>query len=633
MKKSLLLLFMSVAFLACSKSDDNTPPEKLSNLKEMSSFKLTVGGKGYEAEIKDGFIKAVLPSAADLTKLSPEIKISEKAKVTPGSGMVQDFTKTVEYTVTAEDKSTKVYKAFITKTSSQNLIESFAFTNLPEGESSLVWKDKNPLDMDTLIYKVPSTTNIKALTSKIAISAKATIDPASGSTLDYTKPVKYTVKAEDGTKKEYLVMVDNTLAKVELIGITRDVFRGKKANEVITFKTNVIGVKEKVKVALLLKGINRDISLKVTAVNLNTKEISVELPLNFPNNEYRLKVEIDTNNKVESIPFVLDGGYIELYSIADTYDAINKKYAPCYRLLIPGEIFKANMYVERAKFSSYKFYLRKEGKDLPMQSAKLHPTLEQVEFTMPSIPSPALNHGRFDLVIKDGNNKETVLKLINTVNEPIGVLVGGAPTDLRFAKPEVYESDFVFVYGQHIHLPYGEASSTTHTRNSVVKIVDAKGKQSEMTLEHRAGNYGFSTKGFEPGTYKIRVKNNLLQYGESAQELTLKVHKFNEDYTKYKVHKATLISNESSSMKRQVMISFNESIDDITIEKVVFGTGTNAFEETNYATYSTAIVTNAIPMEKYNDMVKNLEDYAGYVVIKHNGREFKLYFPLDMNTM
>lgn len=631
--KKLFLLLVATAFVACSKSDDDTPPVKLSNLKEMTSFKVTVDGKSYAAEIKDDFIKAVLPSSADLTKMSPQITISEKAKVTPGSGVIQDLTKTVEYTVTAEDKSTKVYKTFITKTSSQNMIESFTFTNLPEGASSLTWKNKNPLDMDTLIYKVPTATNIKALTSNIKVSPKATIDPASGTTLDYSKPVKYTVKAEDGTKREYLVMVDNTLAKVELLGITRDIFRGKRPKEVIMLKTNVLGEKEKVKVALLLKGINQDISLKVTAVNFATNEISVELPLNFPNNEYRLKVEIDTNNKTESVPFVLDGGYIELYSIADTYDALTDKYAPCNRLLIPGETFKANMYVERSKFSSYKFSLRKDGKDYPMFSAKLHPTLEQVEFTMPNVPTPAVESGRFELVIMDGSNKESVLKLINTQGSAIGVLVGGAPIELRLPKEAVTEGDFVFIYGKNVSLPYGEASAATHTRTSIAKLVGPNGKNIDKPLEYRTGNYGFSTKGFEPGVYKIRVKNNLLQYGVSSQELTLKVNAFNEGVTKYKVDKATLSSNESSSFRRQVLISFNEGIGDITIDRIVFGSGSKQHIESNYSLYESAIFTNAIPMATYNDMVNNLNDYAGYVVIKDNGREFKLYFSLEFAKM
>lgn len=52
---------------------------------------------------------------ADLTALTPEITVSEKATVTPASGVAQDFSegKRVEYTVTAESGASKVYTAMV----------------------------------------------------------------------------------------------------------------------------------------------------------------------------------------------------------------------------------------------------------------------------------------------------------------------------------------------------------------------------------------------------------------------------------------------------------------------------------------------------------------------------------------
>ena len=64
-------------------------------------------------------VSVVLPfdSDADLTKIAPEITISEKAAVSPQSGAAQDFSdgKEVVYTVTSESGKTAEYKATVKK--------------------------------------------------------------------------------------------------------------------------------------------------------------------------------------------------------------------------------------------------------------------------------------------------------------------------------------------------------------------------------------------------------------------------------------------------------------------------------------------------------------------------------------
>lgn len=629
MKKSLLLLFMSVAFLACSKSDDNTPPVKLSNLKEMSSFKIKVGDKGYEAEIKDGFIKAVLPSAADLTKLSPEIKVSEKAKVSPGSSVVQDFTKTVEYTVTAEDKSTKVYKAFITKTSSQNLIESFAFTNLPEGESSLVWKDKNPLDMDTLIYKVPSATNIKALTSKITVSAKATVDPASGSTLDYSKPVKYTVKAEDGTKKEYLVMVDNTLAKVKINAINRDDYRGKKPGEIISFTTNVLpSVKEEVKVQLF--GTNnptKGLDLVVESIDVKSNKVNVVLPKDYQNDQYYFKVYIASNNSAVGNSFVLDGGITYFIHIADVRNQSTKNYVPCTALLMPGEIFKANMNLERAKFNSYKFYLRKDGKDIPLQNAKLDSSLEQVKFVMPNVPSTPVSSGRgYELVVKKDGNQESVHRLVNTKGSEIAVTVGGAPVIKALSKNKVKAGEVIQVIGDNLFFSYSEGDSSILNEESKITL-KLNGNTYVKPLKYSEGRYSFDTKDMQPGTFTVTVMNNIKTFGASTQNTVLVIEDDSAPIT-LKVNSAEIFSEKNKFTPKEIFISFNESIANVNIVKVVVDANRPDIAIENFITYPSTMTTGKLPDDKYKEYYANPSKYKGYVVVEVKGKEYKLPFTL-----
>ena len=54
-------------------------------------------------------VLVVMPYGSDLTSLTPTITLPEGNTVSPESGVAQDFTNPVTYTVTAEDDSTKEY--------------------------------------------------------------------------------------------------------------------------------------------------------------------------------------------------------------------------------------------------------------------------------------------------------------------------------------------------------------------------------------------------------------------------------------------------------------------------------------------------------------------------------------------
>ena len=65
-----------------------------------------------------------LPFDTDLTKITPTIKVSDKATVTPPSGVANDFSDTTTYIVTAENGTTETYSVII------SLSEPDAETNL-----------------------------------------------------------------------------------------------------------------------------------------------------------------------------------------------------------------------------------------------------------------------------------------------------------------------------------------------------------------------------------------------------------------------------------------------------------------------------------------------------------------------
>jgi len=111
MKKIYALCVLFLA-LACKKDNDETP--LLSSEKNILSFTFTVEGTTYSSTISNTTITAQLPEDTNLTSLTPTITFSKGATVTPNSGVAQDFSKEVSYTVTAEDKSTKIYKVLVT---------------------------------------------------------------------------------------------------------------------------------------------------------------------------------------------------------------------------------------------------------------------------------------------------------------------------------------------------------------------------------------------------------------------------------------------------------------------------------------------------------------------------------------
>lgn len=82
-----------------------------SSEKSITTFtlsELNIGGN----EILDNAnhkITLIVPHGTDITKLTPVISLPNSATISPSSGVVQNFTKPVVYTVTAEDGSTQSY--------------------------------------------------------------------------------------------------------------------------------------------------------------------------------------------------------------------------------------------------------------------------------------------------------------------------------------------------------------------------------------------------------------------------------------------------------------------------------------------------------------------------------------------
>ncbi|OFX26182.1 MAG: hypothetical protein A2041_03195 [Bacteroidetes bacterium GWA2_31_9b] len=131
----------------------------------------------------------------DASDLIPTIEVSAGALIMPESGVSQDYTAPVVYTVTASDyMTTKDWTVTVTvnpTASAEAEILTFEIADMDSVEINVT---------DTIItVYMPYGTDASALTPTFTISAGAIVDIASDTEQDFTTPFTYTVTAQNGT--------------------------------------------------------------------------------------------------------------------------------------------------------------------------------------------------------------------------------------------------------------------------------------------------------------------------------------------------------------------------------------------------------------------------------------------------
>ncbi|NAS32251.1 DUF5018 domain-containing protein [Flavobacteriaceae bacterium R38] len=141
MKKNTFKYLLFCAFLtlltACGSSDGDDEISPLSSQKLITNFMIS-DVSGVVNNTSNEVMATILGPDQDITSVTPIITVSPGATISPASGVVQDFTNPVTYTVTAEDGSTVDYTITVIGT-----IFSFTF----DGKSyeiiseQLNWRD------------------------------------------------------------------------------------------------------------------------------------------------------------------------------------------------------------------------------------------------------------------------------------------------------------------------------------------------------------------------------------------------------------------------------------------------------------------------------------------------------------
>lgn len=201
-----LLLMLSVLLVQCKKSNDTpvTPKSSAKSLTNPAIDGVLSTSSTYDAATST--YTMTVPSGTVVTALKLTFNLSAAATANPPSGSIQNFTNPITYIVTAEDGSTQNYVVKVVVTappkSSEKQITEFKFASLSPVISATI---------DQTARKIGATlsasNSLTALVPTITLSSKATVSPASGVAQNFTKPVNYTVTAEDGSTQTYEVTI------------------------------------------------------------------------------------------------------------------------------------------------------------------------------------------------------------------------------------------------------------------------------------------------------------------------------------------------------------------------------------------------------------------------------------------
>ena len=149
-----------------------------------------------EGVIDGDNIAITIPYAMDLAAVEPEITISEFAALTAPDALKEGEN---TYTVTAEDGTERVYTVTITRTAVATGRQILSFTY---GAVAGTIDQVN----GTISLGLPAGTST-TFAPTIRVSDFATVTPASGEAQDFSKPVQYKVKAQNGSTTTYTVTV------------------------------------------------------------------------------------------------------------------------------------------------------------------------------------------------------------------------------------------------------------------------------------------------------------------------------------------------------------------------------------------------------------------------------------------
>jgi hypothetical protein len=147
-------------------------------------------------------IAVTVPFGTAVTALTPAITVSAGATVSPLSGVAENFTNPVTYTVTSATGATQAYTVTVTVTPATFGIIAFSFP-VQAGVATAV---NGTITGNNIAVTVPHGTPLTNLSPAITING-ASVSPAAGVSENFTSPVTYTVTSASGATQAFTVTV------------------------------------------------------------------------------------------------------------------------------------------------------------------------------------------------------------------------------------------------------------------------------------------------------------------------------------------------------------------------------------------------------------------------------------------
>lgn len=415
---TLLLLSCITFFYACG--DDNIKSS------EKSILKFTIGNIDATINQEQRSITATLPHGTDITSLKPTVIVSENATVRPFSGNTIDFTNPVIYYVTAEDGSEQSYLITLSiAKSSESQLLTFTFSGLNPAIDAII--DETTKSVTAL---VPFGTNLKAMIPTLTIKGES-VSPVSGVATDFTEPVKYTVKAEDGTEVAYTVTV--TESKSSDAEITEFVISSLNPNVVGEINQETKKITINVPFGTDITKLVPTISFKGHTINpLSRKATNFTNPVEYivkaqdgTEVKYAVNVKTIASSEAELIEFTFKDFYPNIIGVLNTNTKIvgvDVPYGTDVTKLIPTITFKGHTIAPASgiaqNFTNQVFYTI-EAQDKTKYEFSVMVAFNPFEPIISSVNRTKFTNGD-EIVIKGKfADKGNTVELRNATNAPV----------------------------------------------------------------------------------------------------------------------------------------------------------------------------------------------------------------------
>ena len=391
---------------------DNFVVRESSSAAEITAFSFAEDAEVAVINSEAATVTSLVSYATEsLNGLVPTISISEFATIAPASGVAQDFTGPVTYTVTAENGTEKEWTVNVSKVataSSAKDILSFTFS----GQSREA--DINTENHTVTAYAAWNYDFANNIAPTITVSPQATIYPVSDSSINFASPVTYTVTAEDESTQTWTVTivndpnacvnpVANSIILLEYAQPSSTIAWNKRYLETsYNVKVSTTAMTDMTATADVYDGVVNDTAVTVTGLVANTQYYV------YVQSACGIETWVNKSFTTPCDAFAID----EANHYIETFESYTSGLPDCWRKLGSGTVAVQTSYVHNGNYS-----LRFSGASSNLVvMPQFTPEISELQFTLWLRPESVSSNysGSFDVGYVTNMTDETSFHAVKT---------------------------------------------------------------------------------------------------------------------------------------------------------------------------------------------------------------------------